>query len=745
MKRILLFLLLAPALLIAAGKGNKKIILTKNGSSTYKIILASDAGHWDSLAAFELQKYISDISGARLEITDAMQNPETGAIFFKKDPSLKTDGFRIYTKGNKIYFTGGMRRGNLNAVSSFLEKYLRCRMYTAEVKVIPKNKNISLPEMDFAESPVFEYRDINYKESWNKDFSYWHKLDSDPESKKVWGLFVHTFNRLVPPDKYFKEHPEYYSELNGIRVADGQLCLTNPDVLKVLTEELRKRINENPNAKIWSVSQNDNFSNCRCPECSRLDSIEGSPSGSLLSFVNKVARQFPDKTISTLAYQYTRKAPKTIKPEKNVNIVLCSIECNRSKPLETDPTSAGFVNDIKEWSRISDNIMIWDYVVQFKNTASPFPNFHVLQPNIKLFARYGVKMMFQQGAGACTGYEFGELRNYIIAKLLWNPDVNVSAVMNDFLNGYYGKGGKYIRKYIDIMTASLIKSGAPLLIYGNPISAMQSYLTPALMKRYNKLFDEAERAVRNNADILKRVKIARLPLKYAMLEQAKVIINGKNGIVVKERNGNYIPNPAVVRLLNQFELESRLPGRMVINESGVTAEDYVNTYRNLLTKTMKNPLGLNMPVTYVTKPSDKYPANGIKSLTDGLRGLNDYNYNWIGYEADDMDVIIDLQKVKTVKKVSVDFLQDNNSWIFMPRRVEIGVSDDGKNFTPAAVINNTEPEEKTGAFTETFAAELQNSNARYIRVKGINMKVCPKWHKGYPGKAWIFADEVVIE
>lgn len=105
-------------------------------------------------------------------------------------------------------------------------------MYTAAVNVVPKKTDIILPQIDLTENPVFPYRDIHYKEAWVPEFSHWHKLDADSESKKVWGLFVHTFNRLVPQEKYFKEHPEYFSELNGIRVPDGQLCLSNPDVLK---------------------------------------------------------------------------------------------------------------------------------------------------------------------------------------------------------------------------------------------------------------------------------------------------------------------------------------------------------------------------------------------------------------------------------------------------------------------------------------------------------------------------------
>ena len=159
----------------------------------------------------------------------------------------------------------------------------------------------------------------------------------------------------------------------------------------------------------------------------------------MIWFVNKVAAEFPDKIISTLAYQYTRSAPKNIKPASNVNIMFCSIECNRSRSLATDSLSASFRKDAEDWCALTDNIFMWDYVVQFRNMVSPFPNLRVLQPNIQYFRDKGMKMMFQQGTGG-NNSEFYELRQYLIAKLLWNPDADVDALMDDFLQGYYGDG-----------------------------------------------------------------------------------------------------------------------------------------------------------------------------------------------------------------------------------------------------------------------------------------------------------------
>ena len=163
---------------------------------------------------------------------------------------------------------------------------------------------------------------------------------------------MHTFGKLVPWQDYFKTHPEYFSEMNGRRNID-QLCLSNPEVLKLTIENLKKEMALQPNEKYWSVSQNDNFSYCQCEKCTKIIAEEGSPSGPIIRFVNEVATQFPDKIISTLAYQYSRKAPIVSKPAKNVQVMLCTIELNRSKSIEEDKGSESFKNDIIEWGKAS--------------------------------------------------------------------------------------------------------------------------------------------------------------------------------------------------------------------------------------------------------------------------------------------------------------------------------------------------------------------------------------------------------
>jgi hypothetical protein len=353
-------------------------------------------------------------------------------------------------------------------------------------------------------------------------------------------------------------------------------------------------------------------------------------------------------------------------------------------------------------------------------------------------------MIFEQGASGAPGAEFNELRTYMLAKLLWNPYLNVDSLMNDFLNGYYSSAGKYIRNYIDLMTANLNKSGAQLWIYSSPIESMKDYLAPEFLKEYYNIFTEAINSVLDSPQYLERVKIALLPVQYAMLEQAKVIGVGDNGIMISADNA-YKPNPKIINLLSDFYTECKSTGDVLINEKRLTAGTYVARYNTLLAKTMQNPLGLFKPVKFITAPSTKYPANGEKTLTDGLRGDEDHHFNWLGFEGEDMEAVLDLQQPTVIKKVSTDFLQIMQSWIFLPQQLEISVSENGNNFSNISTIQNFEPLNKDGAFIHTFSAEFAAVKTRFIKLKAVSIKTCPRWHPGYPDKAWIFTDEVVVE
>ena len=230
--------------------------------------------------------------------------------------------------------------------------------------------------------------------------------------------------------------------------------------------------------------------------------------------------------------------------------MLCTIELDRSRPIADAPSSASFVRDIEDWSRICGNLYLWDYTVNFSHHVSPFPNLHVLQPNIRFFVGHGVRKHFQQ-TNTGPGHESSELKSAILARLLWDPEADVDAWTADFLEGYYGRAGKFILRYIEALTAALARTGARLDIYEPPAVHAGDYLSAADVARCDTLFDRAEAAAAGDPERLVRVRTARLPLMYAKLEIGKADMFGPRGFY-REKDGRFAPNPGMTRLVEDF-------------------------------------------------------------------------------------------------------------------------------------------------------------------------------------------------
>ncbi|PHX74603.1 MAG: hypothetical protein CK547_02290 [Chitinophagaceae bacterium] len=516
----------------SAGK-KENYSLFSNASSAYRIALTRDASASESWAAKELQHWLKEISGVELPIQEIGQ-PYTGPqivlgytppikdIFGNPIPNDLDESFHYINFGPDIYIYGGKTRGTMYGVMSFLENEMGCRWYTPSASIIPKKKVFEFSSLDHSEKPGVRVRNDFYFEAFNPTWAARNRINGTNtfgksreqigETENYWG--VHTFNFFVPVTEFSTSHPEYFSLLNGKReFHDVQLCLSNPDVLNIITDRIKKQMRENPDNLIYDVSQNDCYRPCQCGNCQAIVKHEGSESGLIIWFVNQVAeaveKEFPDKFIGTLAYQYTRTPPKYIHPRKNVVVRLCSIECCFSHDFKSCEQNKSFLSDLKNWSTLAPHLYIWDYVVNFSNYIMPFPNFKVLQSNIQTLRDNHSIGIMEQAAYQGRGGEFAELRAYLISKLLWNPECNTDNVITDFMYGYYGRSGRFIRQYFDLLHKQVV-AGTHIHL---GLSSDDPIFTDDFVAASVKLFEEAAR-VADNTEILSRVEVASLPILY---------------------------------------------------------------------------------------------------------------------------------------------------------------------------------------------------------------------------------------
>lgn len=323
---------------------------------------------------------------------------------------------------------------------------------------------------------------------------------------------VYICRRILP------QHPEYFSLRDGKRTPYTQLCLSNPEVLQICIEKMKKTIADNPLYWVYSLSQNDNQFPCQCDKCRAIEEQYGGHSGLVVWFVNQVADAikplYPDKYIGTFAYQYTRQAPTGIVPRDNVVIRLCSIECCFAHPLEECEHNRSFIADIEKWSRVAPNLYIWDYVVNFRQYVAPFPNFGVLANNIKTFKKYNAIGIMEQAQYQSLGGEFSELKAWVLSKLLWNPNLDTKTLVAQFIEDYYDNAAPYVQQYFNLCQ-SLVKDDTVMGIY---IDDKNPLYTDEFVAAAKKLLDEARQAVASaDEDMRLRVDLVCLQIDYMRL------------------------------------------------------------------------------------------------------------------------------------------------------------------------------------------------------------------------------------
>ena len=467
--------------------------IVDDGATDFVIVTAENPDATTKTAVNELQTYIKKISGAEIKaVTESEVTPEDSAIILGETSlekgivdinrsEIAQDGFMLYSDGKHLFIAGSDNRGTLYGVYTFLEEYLGVRWFTPELEVVPENKDIIIDSrINRIVEPSFSIRRNDcqgtndaHRARTKMNVSFWN------EAKEYGGALTYvlwdvTLDKLVPDD-LITEHPDYFATTaEGTKTRD-HVCLSNPDVLSVAVENARKAILAcETDAKYIHIGQKDNTNYCRCEKCEALYKKYGSVSAPTILFTNAFADalddEFPDFTFTFYAYNETDRPPTdtTLRCNDNVVPVLCGLhKACRSHPLtecgskDGDETFANLFGspeptiheDFANWVKIADTTYIYDYTINFINTAQFFSNFEYMQSTMKYMHDIGITGYIYNCGDTHTA-AFNELRNYLLCKLQWDVNCDVEYHMMDFMNAYYGEdAASYIKQIIDIQTA----------------------------------------------------------------------------------------------------------------------------------------------------------------------------------------------------------------------------------------------------------------------------------------------------
>ncbi len=457
-------------------------------------------------AASQLQQYVVRATGKLLGIST---KDEPNQIVLQTGYLGKADGFKISCENGNLYLTGESERGVIYAVWSFLEKCIGWRFFAAKMRFHGQEtgaymkpvEKVLAPEIEeikegefYEENPVILFRDVFGHASVDEEWCVKNRLNGDiwglknvPEymggSEALASMGGHSFSELVPVRKYFKEHPEYFSYVNGAwhGGADYQICLTNPKVVEVAAESAKEILRRKPNARYVSVSQNDNNNFCQCERCKKAEEEMGR--GNLLfSFVNKVAEkieeEFPKVKIHTYSYESGLQS-NPIELRENVMVQYCLQYC-RGHALDDKNCKVNAVMSkmLKTMSQKCKEMFIYDYISSEAYIFQHIPDFYRMRRNMQFLADCNVTGIYAEGDIFCLNSPcMEELRAYLFAKLTWNPymsEKEFTRHIDEFLENYYGAGWKHIKKYMDIWAEET--AGSHYMSTGSAMRGDDGYL-----------------------------------------------------------------------------------------------------------------------------------------------------------------------------------------------------------------------------------------------------------------------------
>lgn len=615
---------------------------------------------------------------------------------------IQKNGICYFSYQNSLFFHAPQNVNLKHAVSDFFERELNVFYVDRDEFHGPDMTSIELPKIEVVQNPSFDWRVSSFPSSLDYNFCDWHGTQVMEED---WGVWGHGMNRIL--DR---------GVLNGIGITevqaliDGkrseeQLCFTSEATYKALVSGIKKKMQEKPDAYYYSIAPEDNNLICSCSNCLATNGGNKSNSNAVISLVNKLAAAFPDLCITTLAYYTTRQAP-SLRMAKNTAVIISTIDYPKGIPIEN---SAKFSNWVSEWKRVSDQIFIWDYTVQYSNYMDFFPNMPALKKDLSYFKSLGVKGVYEQGSEEEYSL-FGDYKNYVISKLLWNTEADLDSLKYAFFENAYPNHADPLAEFITAIENKSIASKKPLDIYGNIKSASNNYLSEAEFSSfYYSFYDWLNEE--NNKREGARLKSMQTALKFDKLEWMRMKGYNEGGYATMLNDSIKIESE-VTELLKELKSGSSLLG--YLNEIRDSVSGYCSLWsEHILNRPKVNAIA-GQSLSISGKADEGNTGNPALALTDGVIGFLDYGAGWLVYNNQNLEISIPIQGKDLYKNLSIGVLHDPKHRIVLPSSVLMYGVSSSKGPT---LIGKYSPSSIQGRIPQRLECPIKCSLKGFDRIK----------------------------
>ena len=445
------------------------VTLVQDGAPVAAIVLPAEAGETLALAARELQEHLRLMSGAELPIVDEASAPDGPAAHLGltefaagldlplTEADVGWDGYVVRTEDDTLILAGRTDAGTLNAVYGLLQDVFGVRWFDPGPvgTYVPQAATVVVPELSVVDRPRFMVRSPWYNGNVLRGWS-----DEEMDAYRAWtrrnrmggvrGYVGHHWFTAIPPDRYFADHPEYFSLIQGQR-RPVQLCTSNPDVVDLYVADITGRFAANPDFLYASISPNDGRGWCECDACR---AVSEDLTTRIVTFINEVAHrvgeQFPDRYVAFYAYSDLVQPPaEEIILEPNVMPWIAHYSICQMHPIGDPrcPYQARFRRIVEGWRAISQQVGVREY-------ASWWPVPACETRRIAMDTRWYASM---GGLGMSREYlelSYGtHLLAWIEAQMLWTPDRSREELLDDWFAHFYGPVGARMQALYDRLAA----------------------------------------------------------------------------------------------------------------------------------------------------------------------------------------------------------------------------------------------------------------------------------------------------
>ncbi len=574
---------------------------------------------------------------------------------------------------------------------------------------------ISLKEQ--CDSFAFEYREPYFAP--NLDYDYSGILGTN-NVERDWGIWGHGLKKVITdPGK-----GAVFAWVDEKR-NPAQYCASAPAVFNQIAAYVLDEYGDGrQQAYRFAILPNDNTLVCLCLRCRQAGNTAGNATPAFTALITALANRFPAHQFFTSAYLTTRRPPENALPP-NAGVLVSAIDLPLSSSYGADPATRSFKAVLQQWKTKTNHLYVWDYSSDYDDYFTPFPMLYTLQKRLKLFRENGVKGVFLNG----SGYEytsFEDLKTFVAAALLMNPNRSVDDLCTEFLEQQYPVSGKMLRDYYLGLEARAAQSKTPLPLYSGIRGLADVYLdVPAFVKFYDQLLAIVPKTGEAEKPKLDRMLAA---LSFSRLQVARLQGLQPHGYLSRQEN-TVIPAPNAVSVPLEL-LENGLATFKNLRQYSETERltaDYLAAWHRLLNKPADTNYLLGKTVVALSTPDEEYAD--LRMLTDGVRGFEtDYHDGWVLSGGDDMKYRLLNDGLPKGTRIRVSFLEAPQYNIFLPSTVEV-TSEDRQ--TRAKLIDR----QQAGAIT-TYTLDLSNLSGKILRFEALRQ---PK-----TGKSVLALDEIIL-